>query len=277
MARGDAPSDAARGEVRPALITLTTDFGHKDPFVGEMKGVILSINPLARVVDITHGVGPHDVAEAALVIGDSHGYFPRATVHVVVVDPGVGSGRRPILAEADGHFFVGPDNGVFTEVLRAAGARPRLWHIREERYFLRKGGPTFHGRDVFAPVAAWLSRGTAPEDFGPEVRQWAEIHLPVPEASEDGVSGEVALIDRFGNAITNIREKDLGRLQGGGPVRVLVKGRELSLKGFYSEAGDREPHALVNSNGRLEVFVYMGSAAAELDIKRGDKVFVAGP
>lgn len=257
------------------MITLTTDFGLRDPFVGMMKGAVLSINPGAVIVDITHGIRPQDIMGAALAIGDSYHYFPPGTVHVAVVDPGVGSRRMPILAESAGHLFVGPDNGVFTWALDSSGGPERVRHIKEKRYFLKEGGPTFHGRDVFAPVAAWLSRGARPGDFGPQVSGWTRLPLPEAEVSETGVEGEVVLMDRFGNAITNIMEKDVSRLLERGDLKVRVRDRELDMRSHYAEAGDRRPHALINSSGRLEVFVYMGSAAEELGMETGDRVSVA--
>jgi S-adenosylmethionine hydrolase len=257
------------------IITLTTDFGYRDPFVGIMKGVILGINPSARITDITHGISPHNVIEAALLTGESYRYFPKGTIHVVVVDPGVGSGRRPILAEADGHFFVGPDNGVFTKVFDLSPEPPEVIHLTEEKYFLQAGGSTFHGRDVFAPAAAWLSTGMKKEDFGGPVTDYVTLPLPSPRVGEEGITGEVIHIDRFGNAITNIRGEDMNSLFGSTLApRVKVGDKELDLKRFYEEAEDNEPHTLVNSSGYLEIFVYRGNAAWALGVDVGEKVTV---
>jgi S-adenosylmethionine hydrolase len=259
----------------PVALTLTTDFGYQDPFVGMMKGVILGINPSASITDITHGITPQSVTEAALVIGESYRYFPEGTIHVVVVDPGVGSGRRPILASSDGHFFIGPDNGVLTAVF---GESPVVIHLTEERYFLRAGGSTFHGRDVFAPAAAWLSRGVKKEKFGRLISDYITLHLPTPRVEEDGVKGEVLHIDRFGNAITNIRGRDLEPLMRKAPaLRVVADRWEMDMRRFYSDAGDNKPHALINSSGYLEIFIYKGSAAAELGLEVGGAVSVKAP
>jgi S-adenosylmethionine hydrolase len=259
------------------IITIITDFGYRDPFVGMMKGVILGINPEVKIVDITHGVSPHDVMEAAIFIGESHRYFPAGTVHVAVVDPGVGSKRRPIVCEAGGHRFVGPDNGVFTEVFRSAGQALRVWHVTESKYFLNKAGATFHGRDVFAPVASWLLKGVEPEEFGDEVDDFVTLRLPQAETRGETVLGEVVYIDVFGNCITNVREPDLRPFfEKRRPVEVVIKDRRASLRNYYAEAGDGKPHCLINSSGRLEVFLYKNSAARALDIKVGDKVKVTG-
>jgi S-adenosylmethionine hydrolase len=260
------------------LITLTTDFGYRDPFVGMMKGVILGINPEAVITDITHGISAHDVREAALVIGGAHGYFPPETVHVVVVDPGVGSARRPVLVEAGGQFFVGPDNGVFTVVVEEHGKGARVIHITREDLFIRSPGRTFDGRDVFAPVAAWLSRGESPDELGMPVEDYVALAIPKPVAGEASIEGEVIHIDRFGNAITNIRGGDLRALTGDpSALRVRVWGREADIVGFYSEGSGTGGalHALINSGGLLEIFVFMGNASRELGIGVGERVAVA--
>lgn len=277
MPQKKGPVPHVKGAVthRKGSVTLTTDFGYTDPFVGMMKGVILGINPSASIIDITHGITPQSVMEAALVIGESYRYFPEGTIHVVVVDPGVGSGRRPILASAGGHFFVGPDNGVFTAVF---GASPKVIHLTEERYFLRPGGSTFHGRDVFAPVAAWLSTGLKMEKFGRPVTDYVTLPLPSPRVGKDGVTGEVIHIDRFGNAITNIREREIEPILRKTPTpRVVVDRWEMDIRRFYSDAADNKPHALINSSGYLEIFIYKESAARELDLAVGEAVSVRAP
>jgi len=151
------------------IITLTTDFGCKDPFAAEVKGVILSINPDAVLIDITHSIEPQNIEEAAYVIGQSCRWFPQGTIHLVVVDPGVGSSRKALILEARGHFFVGPDNGVFSHIIHSSSVLEGT-HITEEKYMLSKDSPTFQGRDMFAHVAAWLSKGLAPSEFGQPVR-----------------------------------------------------------------------------------------------------------
>ncbi|MCI0529812.1 MAG: SAM-dependent chlorinase/fluorinase, partial [Nitrospira sp.] len=190
------------------IITLTTDFGYRDYFVGSMKGIILGINPQAQVVDISHEVEPYSVDPAAYLIKSSYLYFPQGTIHVVVVDPEVGSTRRPILVEADHNFYVGPDNGVFSYIYGEA-KKLRIIHITSEEYVLKPSrqmmlGPTFHGRDVFAPVAAWLSKGISPIKFGQEIQDPIRLSLVEPRSGEKGIlEGKVIYIDRFGNLVSN--------------------------------------------------------------------------
>jgi S-adenosylmethionine hydrolase len=259
------------------LITLTSDFGYNDPFVGMMKGVILRINPRAAIADLTHGITPHDVREAAMAIGESHVYFPPGTVHVVVVDPGVGSGRRRMLLEAAGQFFVGPDNGVFTTVIARHKEDAPVRSITASHLFLKSPGRTFEGRDVFAPVAAWLSMGTPPGELGEPVSDYVMLSIPAPRTVEDRIEGEVVRIDRFGNAITNISGEDINAFQGGGrALETRIKGRVADMFQYYSEPGAGAPGvgAIINSSGHLEIFMFMGSAAGELGLKPGEPVVI---
>ena len=260
------------------VITLTTDFGCEDPFAGIMKGVIRGINSDIEIIDITHGISPQDIQTAAYVIGTSFSYFPPNSIHVVVVDPGVGSERRPIMVMTDHHYFIGPDNGVFSYIYRMRHEQLEVTHITAEHYFLPSRGATFHGRDVFAPVAAYFSKGIRPEKFGELVTDQRSIPLPFPRLTEDGrLHGEVIHIDRFGNAITNISASDMDRL--GAPkdwarLKVMVKGREAPLRQFYSEGADRGLYVLVNSADYIEFFTYRGNAASEYGIAVGDGVEV---
>jgi S-adenosylmethionine hydrolase len=259
-----------------SIITLTTDFGYKDPFVGVMKGVILKINPRAQVVDLTHGIAPQNIREAAFSIGVSYKFFPDHTIHVVVVDPGVGSGRRPLMVSADRQYFIGPDNGVFSCIYKFSREAAQVVHITAERYFLSSGSPTFQGRDVFAPVAAWLSRGVGMYDFGELVEDYQTFDVLFPNlTAECNLTGEVIHIDGFGNAITNIRRSDIDELCGKpGPstIKVTFRDREVPLKEFYSQADDKVLYSLLNSSGYLEFFVNGGSAATTYNISIGDKV-----
>jgi S-adenosylmethionine hydrolase len=255
------------------LITLTTDFGTRDHFVGVMKGVILGINPEARIVDLTHGIPAQDVRAAALVLAESFRFFPRGTVHVVVVDPGVGSRRRPIAASAHGHRFVAPDNGVLSGVL-SSDTRSRVYHLNATEYFLEGAGGIFDGRDVFAPVAAWLDRGRELTDLGEEVTDPKTIELPAPEIEAGEVKGQVIHIDSFGNAITNIRAIDLEALGKEGPYRVMVKGVEAGVVSCYADGDCKVLHALINSSGLLEVFLDRGSASSALGLAGGEPVTV---
>ncbi|MCL4536545.1 MAG: SAM-dependent chlorinase/fluorinase [Nitrospirae bacterium] len=253
------------------IITLTTDFGYKDPFVGEMKGVILSINPSVTLVDITHGIEPHNIEEGAFVIGSSCKYFPPGTIHIAVVDPGVGSERRAIILEADGHYFVGPDNGIFSYVM-SFSQELKVIHIAEEEYMLSKDSPTFQGRDIFAPVAAWLSRVVELDRFGCVIDDFKRFEIPLPKVKGDIISGEVIYIDRFGNAITNIRKTDLQKF--GEQFCVEIKGRVIQPVKNYSQAAGRGLYCLVNSSSHLEIFVNMGSASQLFDINKDEKVTV---
>ncbi len=258
------------------VITLTTDFGYEDPFAGAMKGVIVKINPRAEIVDITHGIRPHDIREAAFTIGTNYRFFPDDTIHVVVVDPGVGSQRRPIIVLTEHHYFIGPDNGVFTHIYNASHDILEVIHITAEHYFLSSHSPTFHGRDVFAPIAAYLSRGVGMLKFGEQIADYQKIDLPVPFINPDGVlQGEVIRIDRFGNAITNITKADIEKIRGaaaGGALKILYKEIEVPLRMFYSDASGGSLCCLLNSSDHIELFIDRGSASSEHKIAAGDAV-----
>lgn len=255
----------------PRVITLTTDFGCRDPFVGQMKGVILSVNPSARLVDITHDIEPQDIRAGAFVIGSSYSFFPRGTTHLCVVDPGVGSDRRALLVEAGAHCFVGPDNGLFSHVF----AREKTWRaveLTEEKYFLSGRSSTFQGRDLFAPVAAWLSRGLDPSALGPPVRRPERFPVPEPSVREEGIHGEIIYIDRFGNAFTSIREEHVAGCRGAFTVR--VRDREVTPVRCYAEGEEGALHSVVNSSGYLEIFARQADASCLFGLSRGDAVTV---
>jgi len=260
-----------------SIVTLTTDFGSKDPFVGIMKGVILNINPIANIVDMTHNIKPQNIAEAAFALEMGSLYFPHKTVHVVVIDPGVGSARRPLLVAADYHYFIGPDNGVFSNIY-SISENFTVIHITAEHYFLPRRSSTFHGRDIFAPAAAWLSKGIRIERFGEAVTDYVRLPLPAPVfVQETMIGGEVIYIDRFGNLTTNIHARKIDELTDAktdGRLNVIVKGQEAPLKNFYSEAEDNRLCSLINSFSYLELFVNKGSAASDFGLKIGDKVEV---
>lgn len=260
------------------IITLTTDFGYKDPFVGIMKGVILNINPSVNIVDITHDISPQNILEAALSIEMSFESFPYKTIHVVVVDPGVGSTRRPILVITDHYHFIGPDNGVFSQIYKLRQKPPTIIHITSEHYFMPRRSSTFHGRDIFAPLAAWLSRGIDATKFGDPITDYVTISMPIPVMPEKNLlEGEVIYIDRFGNAITNTKTQKIDDLYSSKPtgrLKVLVKDKEAPFKTHYSEAEDAGLYSLINSFGYLELFVYRGSASSDFGIKVGEKVSV---
>lgn len=270
------------------IITLTTDFGYKDYFVGSMKGVILSINPEARLVDISHEVEPQNVESAAYLIKSSYPYFPDGTIHVVVVDPGVGSSRRPILVEGESGTFVGPDNGVFCYIYPQL-KRLRIFHLTCKDYFYKPAmtasgevGSTFDGRDIFAPVAAWLSKGVDPVNLGKEIQNPLKLPLAEPRQVESAsgarmLEGRIIYIDRFGNLISNITRDHfvvLNQSPYEGTFQVALKGKILGLKRFYAEGTRGEPCALVNSCGHLEVFIYLGNAQQQLKASVGDSVLL---
>ncbi len=259
-----------------SIITLTTDFGTRDYFSGAMKGVILGIAPDARLVDISHDVPSHDVWGAAYLIGAAYRFFPARSIHLVVVDPGVGSQRRPILAVTDRHYFVAPDNGVLSFIYRDPGLS-RVIHITSEHYFLPSEGSTFQARDIFAPAAAWLLKGVEADKFGEEITDYARFNIPAPRKEGEGVlAGEVVYTDKFGNSITNISMSDLRGLAGpsGGDSFKIAVG-EMVIEGlspFYASVKRGGTGVVVNGNGFLEVFVNQGDARRAMGIKRGDGV-----
>jgi S-adenosyl-L-methionine hydrolase (adenosine-forming) len=260
------------------LITMTTDFGYADPFVGVMKGVIYGINPQTNIVDLTHDITPQGIKDAAFVIGMHYHYFPKNSVHLVVVDPGVGSKRRPILVAAREHYFIGPDNGVFSYIYNHSPEDFRVVHITSEQYFLMKHSPSFQGRDVFAPCAAWLSTGKDLSNFGEAITDPHVIDLPAPvRQTADLLKGEVIFIDRFGNAVTNIKRENINALVSSGKkgaLRISLKGIDMRLMAFYSEENTGTISALINSSGYLEVFIFKGSAATQYNILPGDHITV---
>lgn len=257
------------------LITLTTDFGYRDPFVGIMKGVIAAINPQARVIDLSHGIAPQDVMAAALILRHAVGYFPPGSIHVVVVDPGVGSSRRPLLIEGPGRFFIGPDNGVLTLALDKTTAGPAV-HLTNAAYHRQPVSATFHGRDIFAPVAAHLSLGVAPASFGDPVGDTVRLAWPEVTNSGRSVTGEIIYIDRFGNLFTNIQLEQL-------PVawardHLLISCASTVIRGLapnYAVVSEGEALALINSFGLLEIAIYKDNARGRLGAKLGDKVMVS--
>ncbi len=257
----------------PTLITLTTDFGAEGPFVAAMKGVMLSINPKVNIVDVTHHIGAHNIREGAFLLRSVEPYFPRNCVHVVVVDPGVGSERRPLLVVTERSMFVGPDNGVLSPTFDAQGCQ--VYHMTAGKFFLTPISSTFHGRDVFAPAAAWLSTGVKPAVFGALVND--PLRLDLPAAQQDsggGVRGEVMYVDRFGNLITNISAVSLQQAGVDAPV-IHLGGRDVhGLCASYSECAPGNLGALHNSWGMIEVFTPQQSAAAMLDVGPGEPVRV---
>ncbi|MFL6332320.1 MAG: S-adenosyl-l-methionine hydroxide adenosyltransferase family protein [Pyrinomonadaceae bacterium] len=259
------------------IVTLLTDFGTADYFVGALKGAVLASNPEALVVDITHEVPPYDVEAGAYTLRGAFETFPVGTVHVGVVDPGVGSARRGIAVEGRGHIFVGPDNGLFGHVYERTGPC-RVFQLTNTNYFRREVSPTFHGRDIFAPVAGALSRGVRADELGPEVFDFVRLPSAVVERAADGtLVGAVIHVDRFGNLVTNITPEELSDEAVARGAWLRIKGRAVRrFRRFFAEEaeGAGEPFAVWGSAGLLEVAVFRDSAARVLGVKRGDKVEV---
>ncbi|HZT57836.1 MAG TPA: SAM-dependent chlorinase/fluorinase [Pyrinomonadaceae bacterium] len=259
------------------VVTLLTDFGAADYFVGAMKGALLSVNHEATVVDITHEIPPQDIEAGAFTLLAAFDAFPPGTIHVAVVDPGVGSSRRAVVVEGGGHKFVGPDNGVFGHVFERVGS-PRVFHVTNEKFFRPRVSETFHGRDIFAPVAGALSLGVRAEEFGSEIDDFIRLPFAKPERREDGsIAGTIIHVDRFGNCVTNISRGDLGEDEIARSARLVVGGREIrSFRRFFGEEGDesREPFAIWGSAGLLELAVFRDSAARALGASRGSRVEV---
>jgi len=257
------------------LVTLTTDFGLRDAYVAEMKGVMLGIAEAARrplaLVDVTHEVEPHDITEGALALEAAAPYFPPGTVHLAVVDPGVGTARRGLALAAGGHVFVGPDNGLFTAFLEAG--EWRAFELAEADYRLPFVSRTFHGRDVFAPAAAHVATGVDPARLGPPLSDPVRLAWPEVHAVAGAVAGAVVHADRFGNLITSIHARTLAPVNGDLVIR--VGGREVPLVGTYGDLLVGRPGALIGSSGRLEIAVREGSAATLLRARRGTAVVVS--
>ncbi len=259
------------------IITLTTDFGLGDGFVGTMKGVILRLNPTATIVDITHDIAPQNIEQGAFLFAASVKYFPENTIHVVVVDPGVGGARRPIAIQVGETIFVAPDNGVLSLAIRNSQLAVRAVHLTKPEYWLPRISHTFHGRDIFSPVAAHLSLGVPIEALGDPIDDWARLAPAPPTRRADGaIIGRAVHIDRFGNIVTNIAEE---MLPAADRARITVKiaGRTVhGVKQAYSDGATEQVIALISSSWSLEIAKREGNAAQELGVRIGDEVIVAG-
>ncbi len=257
------------------VVTFTTDFGLSDPFVGIMHGVVLNIHPETTIVDICHAVPSYNVLDGAWTIAQAYRFFPPRTVHVVVVDPGVGGSRRPIVVETEDYVFVAPDNGVLS-LVEAREPKVSVRQVTAERYFLQPVSQTFHGRDVFAPVGGWLSKGVAPAEFGPEISDYVRLPLPTVEhIGENSLRGIVLKVDKFGNLITNISEQDAPSLFAAWPARfsLLIAGQTIArVCRSYAEGGEDEFFAIVGSSGYVEVAARHASAAEKLGAGVGTPV-----
>ncbi|HHT9160083.1 MAG TPA: SAM hydrolase/SAM-dependent halogenase family protein [Candidatus Brocadiaceae bacterium] len=285
---------------RPRVITLLTDFGNQDAYVGIMKGVIAGINPFANVVDICHSIPPQDIFSSAYLLYSSYKYFPRKTIHVAVVDPGVGSRRDIVCVETKDYFFLVPDNGLLSYIVQEE--RPKsIIRLTNSKYFLPSLSSTFHGRDVFAPVAAHLSLGVKPQQLGIKINQLEQLDVPNPVQKKAGrVEGQIIYIDRFGNLITNITKEYLVKGTGGQKPEVrsmkpdafekiskekilskydtiettIGKKRIVGLSKTYTDAKPGEPLVLIGSAGFLEVSINQGNAQKYFKVDKGNKVII---
>ena len=253
-------------------ISLLTDFGLEDNFVGVMKAVILKINPSVTLVDICHNIKPQDIREAAFLLRSSYKFFPSGTVHLVVVDPGVGSRRKKILVKTKDYFFVGPDNGVLALALKDDEPL-KIIEITNERYFLKRVCDTFHGRDIFAPVAAYLSKGIEPENFGKQINSYSPLELPQPKLKGNQLIGEIIYIDHFGNIITDIDRETFKNFIRNKKFKIFIKGKIIDkLSHSYSEGQRQEPLVLIDSFDFLEIAINSHSASKYLRASQGDIV-----
>lgn len=258
------------------IITLTTDFGTNDHFVGAVKGVMLDIVPEAAIVDISHAVQAYDVLDGAIAISQTYSYFPTGTVHMVVVDPGVGTTRRPIIASSDGYHFVAPDNGVLSMVY-AKEERIHVRHVTSDHYFRQPVSNTFHARDVFAPVAAYLAKMVDSHKFGDEIEDYIKFAAPKPKpAGENKVRAVVLKVDRFGNLITNITPDDVPALfSGKSEFKIVIGSKEITeLRSSYAEGGPGEVFGILGSMGYLEIAANRAPAAQLTGAGKGAEVSV---
>jgi S-adenosyl-L-methionine hydrolase (adenosine-forming) len=282
------------------IVTFTTDFGQREHYVGAMKGVVLSVNPAAQLIDISNDVSSYDLLDGALTIAEACSYYPTNTVHLVVVDPGVGTTRRPIIAVSGKHKFVAPDNGVLSLVMDRE-EHVTVYHIDAEHYFLHPVSNTFHGRDIFAPVAGYLSKGVEPAKLGVEIEDYVRFAVPKPKASATGVTGVVLRVDKFGNLVTNITATEApGLFAAGAPKQEAVaeedaepgeavaaggdavenfrlrvgKGEVRTLRKAFAEGEAGEAFAIVGSMGYLEIAANRASASQLLSAARGSEVVV---
>jgi len=259
------------------IITLTTDFGLNDHFVGTIKGVILDIVHDVEIVDICHSVQAFDVLDGALTVAQAYSYFPSGTVHLVVVDPGVGSARRPILVTSERHHFVAPDNGVLS-LIYAREERLSVRHITAEHYSLQPVSNTFHARDIFAPVAAYLAKGVDPAKFGEEITDFVRFNAPKPRPADGKtLRGVVLKVDRFGNLVTNITPQDAPMLfeDQPAPFKLTVGKREVTeIHKNYAEGTPGEVFAILGSMGYLEIAANRASAAQLVGASKGSEVSV---
>jgi len=255
------------------IVTLTTDFGLRDPYVAEIKAVILSISPNASVVDISHEIEKFNIRMAAYILASAAPYFPKDTIHVTVVDPSVGTKRRPIIIQTRHGYYVGPDNGVLTLAAKNQAVE-HIYEISNRKFMLPRISNTFHGRDIFAPVAAHMANGIAPAKFGPEINEIVTPMFAQVSRQRNTIVGEVLHIDSFGNIITNLGKKEIEVIGIKDDVDLMLKRVRLRLKfcKAYAETKPQQPLAIIGSHNFLEISINQGDAAQKFKAKIGDKV-----
>jgi S-adenosyl-L-methionine hydrolase (adenosine-forming) len=252
------------------IIALLTDFGTKDYFVGAMKGVILSINADAKIVDITHDISPQDISSASFTLANCYKNFPENTIFVGVVDPEVGSNRRAILVKTKDYYFVSPDNGLLKFIF-AENEHFQVFELTNTKYFADKISQTFHGRDIFAPVAAHLSKGIEAIEFGNQIKDFRQFEITKPKIiASNQIEAEIIYVDRFGNLITNLKREDLL-----GEFSLEINGKRIEkLQNFYAEATEKEVFMIFGSADYLEIVANKDSASEILQANQGNKLFI---
>jgi len=263
--------------LRRPIISLLSDFGSRDPYVAEMKAVILSICQDANVVDISHEIEKFNIRMGAFILAQAAPYFPKGTIHIAVVDPGVGTSRRPIIVETERSLYVGPDNGLLILAAQKEGIQ-QVYEITNSRYMLKKVSRTFHGRDIFSPAAAYLANGVNPSEFGPPVKDPVKPSFSAPKIRGDAIFGEVIHVDGFGNLITNISEENLSELgiSEGENLRVQLGDNQMDLKlcSSYDDVARGALLSLIGGTCFFEISVNQGNASKTLDVEPGTPVIL---
>jgi len=256
-------------------IVLLTDFGLDNNFVGVVKGVIYSVNPEVKIIDLTHCITPQDIKEGAFYLLTSYRYFPKNSIFVVVIDPGVGSKRKVILVKTSKYYFLAPDNGVLSWVLREEKIE-KIIEVNEKKYFIKPLSSTFQARDIFAPVAGYLSKGIPIENFGSKIKKIIILSFPQPKIEEKIIKGEILLIDRFGNAITNLSLREFAFLKEGNFILKIKSTQVTKVRKFYSEISekDKEPFIISESSGFWGISFNQGNFAKKFNIKKEEKFLI---
>lgn len=256
--------------MKKRIITLITDFGTQAGYLGAVRGVISKINPEAELADISHDIRPFDIWEAAFALKNSYSFFPKGTIHMVVVDPGVGSLRQALLIVSDDYCFIGPDNGIFSFVYEKEKVS-KILNLTNPQYFIGRSS-TFHARDIFAPVAAYYSLGIQPEEFGTPAKECLKFKIPSPKVEERMIKGEILWVDRFGNLITNLDHKLIKKIESEKDFKIVIGKKTIKkLSSSYYQAKEKEVLALEGSSGYLEISANQASAQEILRKKRGDR------